>query len=205
MHSERLRAARDGAQDAPHPALMNAIYVLACHFSRSPTLAEHEPRFLTRALRGISAALEHSDRLVNVVQASSLLAVYFFAKARLLEGYYHSSSAARLAVALGLHQIRTPVWRPQQGAQYGGAAWNGSPSTSVPLPPPHDAVELGERILAFWQVFVVDRCWSVATGLPSSLPDDDHPQLHISSVWPRPIYDFENVSPRPPCLPRRGC
>ena len=32
-------------------------------------------------------------------------------------------------------------------------------------------------------VFVIDRCWSVATGLPSSLPDDEHPQLRICSVW----------------------
>ncbi|TDL20139.1 hypothetical protein BD410DRAFT_899724 [Rickenella mellea] len=184
-HPERLRS-----EDGPHPALMNAIYVLACHFSHSQPLAEQEPRFLTRALRGVSTALEHSDRLVDIVQASCLLAVYFYSKARLLEGYYHASSAARLAVTLGLHQIRTPVWNARDG--FAADAWQGFPCGTVPVPPPKDALELGERIHAFWQVFVVDRCWSVATGLPSSLPDDDHPQLHISTVWPNSISDFQN-------------
>lgn len=197
IHVERLRASLDGTivdQSPPHPALMNAIYLLGCHFSHSPDLSTHEPHFLTRALSGISTALEHSDRLVNIVQASGLLAVYFFSKARLLEGYYHSTSACRLAVALGLHQIRTPVWQAQGTYEAVSTAWNGSSGGFVPLAPPKHQVELGERILAFWHVFVVDRCWSVATGLPLSLPDDDHPQLQISTVWPRSIYDYETVS-----------
>ncbi|GAW06668.1 hypothetical protein LENED_008607 [Lentinula edodes] len=81
----------------PHPALMNALYLLACHFSRSPYFSELESTFLTRALREITVALDNQDRLVDVVQASSLLAIYFYANSRILEGYCHSFSAARLA------------------------------------------------------------------------------------------------------------
>lgn len=192
---QRLRTVLNAGDTVPqpHPALLNAMYLLACHFSNSPSFTVLEPHFLARALRGISAALELSDRLVNIVQASALLSVYFFAKARLLEGYYHSSSASRLTVALGLHQIRTSVWRPQDMPSPLFTTWNGSPGSFVPLTPPASSLELGERISAFWQVFFVDRCWSVATGLPSSLPDDEHPQLHISTVWPRSIYDYESV------------
>jgi hypothetical protein len=273
----------------PHPALMNAIYLLACHFAPQQTLAQllshivpgsgsaastpsttsppsakgkeaspYESHFLSRALRGISASLEHADRLVDAVRASALLAVYFFAKARLLEGYYHASSAARLAVALGLHQIASEVRMPGQGAsppatinelledstatQSHGSTpplpvsmmdnnatptaltshthsipsasqsyptqihampiqqhqhqpcWTGVPAPTVPLPPPQDSAEHHERIAAFWQVFCVDRCWSVATGLPTSLPDDDHPQLRICTVWPRAVEEYSTVS-----------
>jgi hypothetical protein len=55
---------------------------------------------------------------------------------------------------------------------------------AVLLPPARSPAEHRERVSAFWSVFVIDRCWSVATGLPSSLPDDEHPQLKICSVWP---------------------
>lgn len=274
----------------PHPALMNAIYLLACHFAPQGTLATllinipqsksasssvtstpssssssspsakskdaspYESHFLARALRGISASLEHADRLVDAVRASALLAVYFFAKARLLEGYYHASSAARLAVALGLHQIAgegrvsgvgvsppatvselledstqvrtlpqstsvpmmdnnaTPTALTSHAHTLPTAssstqihalpiqqhhhqpAWTGVPAPTVPLPQAQDSLEHQERIAAFWQVFCVDRCWSVATGLPTSLPDDDHPQLRICTVWPRAVEDYATVS-----------
>ncbi|KAL5512035.1 hypothetical protein ACEPAH_5254 [Sanghuangporus vaninii] len=312
-----------------HPALANAIYLLACHFSsvhvpgsslpfdahgnvtsgNQTDLSTHESHFLTRALRGIAAALEAGEAaasdsassrssrsarsrslsasasksandsvrgsaspttssaaaspvvsgfqsrnasrpgtadniptssgsgvitglgggvkddssppdvatpLVDAVQASALLAVYFFAKARLLEGYYHASAAARLAVSLGMHQVRSAVWRPPppvdqsssfRSSSVGSSAfdssaassfsfstssdpnagsWSGSPTPSpaVLLPPTRSALEHAERVALFWHVFFIDRCWSVATGLPSSLPDDEHPQLKISTVWP---------------------
>lgn len=251
VHIERLHQ-RLGIAPKPqqcqpvHSALMNAIFLLACHFSGTsqkqpspggsppPDLSAHEPNFLALTLRGIAAALEegesaasnasspgaksepNSTPLVDAVQASALLAVYFFAKARLLEGYYHASAAARLAVALGMHQIRCPIWRPpgstDQSAPQGSSdihmgnpvyaelqdasagSWSGSPAPSVPLPEPKDTIELAERVSAFWTVFYVDRCWSVATGLPSSLPDDEHPQLRICTVWPWNISEEVSAS-----------
>ncbi|KAJ7611661.1 hypothetical protein FB45DRAFT_313702 [Roridomyces roridus] len=164
----------------PHPALMNAIYLLACHFARSPYCSEIEPVFFTRALHEITVALDNSDRLVDVVQASCLLAVYLYINCRALEGYCQSFSAARLAVGLGLHQIR-PGDDPQLAF--------GESSTPVPIPPARDDAEVADRISAFWQVFMVDRCWSVASGLPVALPDGDCPQVRIKTPWPSVVLE----------------
>ncbi|RDX52836.1 hypothetical protein OH76DRAFT_129357 [Lentinus brumalis] len=172
----------------PHPSLVDAIYLLACYFSRSPSLTALEPHFLKRSLRGIADALQHSDRIVHVLQASCLLAVYFFWHGRTLEGYYHSSIAARLAVGLGLHQIQSKEWFQYQFTRTSYSNEAPAPlKASVPLNPPSDEVEYAERIAAFWQIFAVDRAWAVATGLPTALPDDDHPRSRIETIWPMPI------------------
>ncbi|KAJ7118890.1 hypothetical protein C8R44DRAFT_789556 [Mycena epipterygia] len=160
----------------PHPALMNAIYLLACHFARSPYCSEIESVFFTRALHEITVALDNSDRLVDVVQASCLLAVYLYINCRALEGYCHSFSAARLAVGLGLHQLRPLSDDPHLAYS--------EEITPIPIPPARDRAEVGDRIAAFWQVFMVDRCWSVASGLPIALPDGDCPQVRIKTPWP---------------------
>ncbi|KZS98782.1 hypothetical protein SISNIDRAFT_499010 [Sistotremastrum niveocremeum HHB9708] len=193
VHIPRFLASINGPpKQAPHPTLLNAIYLLACHFSHQPPLIQHEALFLERALSRLAEALERSDRLINVIQASCLLATYFFGKGRLLEGYYHASSASRLAVGLGLHQIRSQEFRNivGEGGPDDVSTWNNAVTGGI-LPVPDDAIELGERILAFWQVFNIDRCWAVATGLPSGLADDDHPRTMIETVWPRDIEDFE--------------
>ncbi|KAF8528179.1 hypothetical protein BU17DRAFT_61477 [Hysterangium stoloniferum] len=193
VNSSRFQASINSA-DPPHPALLNAIYALACHFSMSPILSPHETRFVGRALKSISAALEASDRLVHVVQASCLLAILFFAKGRLLEGYYHAGAASRLAVGLGLHQISMPPeWSSPEGSPGSSASssWSHSPGGSSVLPPPVNNVELGERILTFWQVFNLDRCWAVATGLPVALTEDKHSRTRIETPWPRALEEYE--------------
>ncbi|KAJ6500684.1 hypothetical protein C8R45DRAFT_1071233 [Mycena sanguinolenta] len=165
----------------PHPALMNAIYLLACHFARSPYCSEIEPIFFTRALHEITVALDNADRLVDIVQASCLLSVYLYVNCRSLEGYTHSFSAARLAVGLGLHQIRPlPPLGTDPSQLYSDEI------TPIPIPPARDRAEMADRIAAFWQVFMVDRCWSVASGLPVALPDGDCPQVRIKTPWPTP-------------------
>ncbi|KAI0781442.1 fungal-specific transcription factor domain-containing protein [Trametes elegans] len=179
----------------PHPSLVDAILLLACYFSRSATFTALEPHFLKRSLRGISEALQNSDRIVHVLQASCLLAIYFFWHGRTLEGYYHSSIAARLAVGLGLHQIRSNEWFQFQFARAGYQPDAPAPlKASVPLKPPLDEVEYSERIAAFWQIFSVDRAWAVATGLPTALPDDDHPRSRIETIWPVTIPDDPDPS-----------
>ncbi|KAF5353179.1 hypothetical protein D9757_012652 [Collybiopsis confluens] len=189
----------------PHPALMNSVYLLACHFARSPYFSELEPTFLARALREITVALDNQDRLVDVVQASSLLAIYLYANTRILEGYCHSFSAARLAVGLGLHQIQyTDVGKgtnPSSPPAAGDLTTNGvlsittSGSTaSIATTPPKDSIELRERISTFWQVFMVDRCWSVANGLPVALPDGEHHQGRIKTPWPDASLDDGSAS-----------
>ena len=45
-------------------------------------------------------------------------------------------------------------------------------SLAMTLPPPLDLIEEGERISAFWQVYVVDKAWSRVMGVPSMVVDD---------------------------------
>jgi hypothetical protein len=156
-----------------HPALMNAIYLNACCFSQSPWFAELETYFLVETLSAISAALERSDRLIDVASALCLVAVYQYANCRISEGYRHSFAAARLAINLGLHQISGPESSPQD-------------VLSAVIPPARDSKELRDRINVFWQVLVVDRSWSVASGLPTALPGDQTSEtLKIETPLPR--------------------
>ncbi|KAF9464608.1 hypothetical protein BDZ94DRAFT_1297108 [Collybia nuda] len=169
--------------EEPHPALTNAIFLLSCHFSQMPCYSDMEPGFFTHTLHEINAALDTSDRLVDIVQASSLLAVYLYTNHRVLEGYRHAFSAIRLAVGLGLHQIRpldisAALGYPQQ-------------SSLIPLPIPQNQTELTDRISAFWQVFMVDRCWSVVNGLPLALPDKENSQTRILTPWPIGFDEFD--------------
>ena len=163
--------------------------------------------------------------IIDTIQASCLLARYFFALGRLHEAGYHTSAAANLAVQAGLHQIASvsnssmyPGGQAQQwsgapvegfvSTEYGGrstAGFMGGPSmhsvnpplspsfSTLRLPPPVDAVELGERIGAFWQSFVLDRLVSVAVRRPASIADDDCVDTRIDTPWPEEIEEYENV------------
>ena len=191
VHVERFRASLSlPSAQQPHPALLDAMYLMACYFSQMP--AVQEGHYLQRALTGISSSLQDSDRLIQIAQASCLIAIYFFSRGRTLEGYYHSSTAARLAVSLGLHQIKSEEW---YRLQFDAASSVAQPAflafkSSLQLPAPKDSVEYTERVAAFWQVLQVDRAWSVASGLPAALPDDDSsPRARVETTWPAAIGD----------------
>ncbi|KAI0093808.1 hypothetical protein BDY19DRAFT_919028 [Irpex rosettiformis] len=192
LHIGRFRASLSApsAQQQPHQALLDAMCLMGCYFSHLVQHAAQEPQYLQNALSGISTALQHNDRLVQIVQASCLIAVYFFSRGRVLEGYYHSSTAARLAVSLGLHQIKPEDWYQHHlDASAASQLSFISFKPSLQLTPSRDALESAERVATFWQVFVVDRAWSVASGLPAALPDDDSPRARIQTSLPTSIND----------------
>lgn len=135
-----------------------------------------EPALLIHAMDEINIALELSDRLVDIVQASSLLAIYLYNNNRAVEGYRQAFSAVRLAIGLGLHQLHPMNNHPTDTYH--------QPSTFAPGSAPQDEMELTEWIFAFWQAFVTDRCWSAFHGLPLALPDKGDPQFHITTPWP---------------------
>ncbi|KAG9010222.1 hypothetical protein FRB90_007970 [Tulasnella sp. 427] len=168
----------------PHPALVNAIYLLGCHFSPKSTVSQYEGIFLARTRKAINASLENADRLLNFLQASCLLAWYFFFKGRLLEGHYHASAAARFAMSCGLHLLKVKA----DGVQgtltfYYPSPGNGERSI---LPQPEDSIALAERINLFWSIFQADRTGSIGTGLPVVIRDEE-----IETPWPRRFEDFE--------------
>jgi hypothetical protein len=107
--------------------------------------------------------------------------VYFLSNGRALEGSYHANAAASLAIQCGLH----------------GAIINRSSSfettasiSPFKLDPPKDAIEQGERILTFWQVFVLDRCWSVALHKPVTIPHGSDGYASIIMPWPQDMEEY---------------
>ena len=172
------------ASEQHHSCLTNAIFLWACYISRPGPLSEHESHYLNRSLEGLSDALQYHNRVLDVIQASCLLSVYFLSNGRALEGSYHAAAAASLTMQCGLH----------------GAIINRSvfESTGVMAPlqlePAKDAVEQGERISTFWQVFVLDRCWSAVLQKPATIPDGPEGCLSIVMPWPQGMEEYESVS-----------
>jgi hypothetical protein len=164
-----------------HPVLMNAIFLWACFMSRPEPLSQHEDHYLNQALDALRDALRDGDNTIDIVQASCLLSTYFLANGRMLEGSYHASAAAALAVQCGLHGTVSPET----------ATWVADPSDE--LKPCKTDLVLGERILAFWQVYNLDRCWSVALRKPTIIVDGPQGWNSINCPWPMDIAEYEAV------------
>ncbi|KAF8913605.1 hypothetical protein CPB85DRAFT_1298483 [Mucidula mucida] len=173
-----------------HPALMNAIYLWACFVSRPEPLCEHEEYFLNQALEAQQQGLRMADKVLDVIQASCLLSVYFLANGRLLEGSFHSSAAAALAVQIGLH-----LGVPQESP----TGWMSDPNETYDLKPQKTDYLRGERVLAFWQVYNLDRCWSVVLRKPCVIPDGSSALSSVNCPWPQDIAEYESgyIDPSP--------
>jgi hypothetical protein len=164
-----------------HPVLMNTIFLWSCYISRPGPLCQHESHYLARALEGLNDALKQCVKVVDIVQASCLLSMYFLCNGRNLEGSYHASAAASLAIQCGLHG----------GITNKATTWASESSSTFKLEPAKDPVEEGERILAFWQVYNLDRCWSVVLHKPASIPDSRNVFNAINTPWPQTLEEYE--------------
>ncbi|KAI9447164.1 hypothetical protein F5148DRAFT_1252352 [Russula earlei] len=181
LHVDRLRnSLRRPAEQQRHPMLMNAIFLWACYFSRTPTLNQHESLYLSRATDSFHDWLRSPSKVVDVIQGCSLLSQYFLVNGRIMEGSHYASTAASLALQWGLH--RQGSERRDVGLSLEGTFF---------LPPAQDAIERGERILAFWQVFCLDRCWSAALHRPSLISDGPCGLSSIIVPWPQDIIEYQ--------------
>lgn len=96
----------------PHPCILNALYLHACSIAPpQQQLRQHEIRFLQRTRDAIQHSLNRSDRLLDGLRAQCLLAIWYYARGRVLEGYATTSAAARFAVGCELNKIVSPVLR----------------------------------------------------------------------------------------------
>jgi hypothetical protein len=130
-------AIMSGDTSGTHPALLNAIYLWACFFSRPGPLATRESYFVQATTDALNEALKHGAYLLDAVRASCLLALYFFCLGRITDGAYHQSAAARLVLSWEL--FRAPaINQPITGC--------------FSLGPPRTVLEAGTRISTFWQV-----------------------------------------------------
>lgn len=140
-----------------------------------------------------------SRQLVSAIQAEVLLARYFFNLGRLLEGRFHANAAVSLAISCGMHRIafgaQPPPTSSATGARsvIGGLTAASSSSGMFDLAPARDPVELGERVRLFWEVYTLDRCWSVALGSPCVLTDDEESGTQIDTPWPKEMEEYDQV------------
>lgn len=173
----------------PSTALLSAVYLWGIHLSSNEAMKSHEATFLARALEQTSTALasSHPKMIIHALQAEILLSCYFLRSGRFLEGKFHVSAAASLAISCGLNKIRSSHNTPTAPDFVGSTG-------AFDLPPPIDAVEEGERINGFWAVFVLDKCWSVALGSPSHFTDSTALGTRIDTPWPLENQDYEQVS-----------
>lgn len=162
-----------------HPVLLNALYLWACFLSRPGPLAHSEPHYLRATLDSLNDALQHSTRLMDTIQATCLLSLYFYSVGRITEASYHQGAAASLAVRWELH--RAPVTKMPTGGCFS-------------LNAPKDTVEEGQRICAFWMVYNLDRCWSTVMNRLPCIPADQTSSLLVDVPWPQPVEDYQNVS-----------
>lgn len=166
----------------PLPALMTTIYLLGIFLSHTPSLTVHEKTFLERALTDVSGALSnhHPQKFLQTIQAEVLLASYFLAPGRFLEGKYHITATLSLGLSIGLNKIRSDRQT--------------SPGPATILPAPQDAIEEGERVDACWIVLIVDKCWAVALASePSTACPSDLVGIQIDTPWPLEVQDYEHV------------
>jgi Fungal specific transcription factor domain len=166
-----------------HPALMNAIYLWACFVSRPGALYQSEPIYLARALEALGDALQHNDKIVDIVRASCLLSMYFLSNGRMLEGSYHATAAASLALQFGLH-----------GGTSQKSGWCFDQTDGVKVESGKEAIEGDERILAFWQAYNLDSCWSVVLRKPPAIRDARIAFNTISTPWPQNTEEYDAVS-----------
>lgn len=126
--------------------------------------------------------------VLYVIQAEVLLANYFFFSGRFLEGRYHCGAAVSLALSCRLNLIGSSN-DSGTGLEIGGPV----EFPAFSLPPPEDAIQEGERINAFWSVYMLDKGWAVALNSNSSISDEGPGRTEIHTPWPAPMEAYEAV------------
>ncbi|KAJ7186441.1 hypothetical protein C8R46DRAFT_880063 [Mycena filopes] len=173
----------------PAPALMAAVSLWGLRLADQPSVGSaQEPAFLARAvaLTAKSLSVTHPERVMHTLQAEVLLAYYFFACGRLLEGKYHSAAAVSLSLSSRLHLSRS----------------GNNPNPGPPLFPGQDAVDEGERVLACWIVIILDNAWAVTLGEGPHL-DYDRQSAALDVPWPLEMHDYERGRFHPNILPTK--
>ncbi|RPD64112.1 hypothetical protein L226DRAFT_569591 [Lentinus tigrinus ALCF2SS1-7] len=159
--------------------LRNVIHLIGAKLLNDP----QEQAYLTRALQQMPTATALRDdpaSALYVMQAEVLLANYFYNGGRQLEGVYHTNAAVSIAIASRLHMIRSSR-RSRTAAD----------ANTYSLPMPVDTLEEGERINGFWTVFILDRCWAMASGSAPAFTDDEAMGTQIDTPWPMDLTHYQ--------------
>ncbi|KAJ7732762.1 hypothetical protein DFH07DRAFT_944975 [Mycena maculata] len=165
-----------GHPDRPSPALLSAVYLWGSVLSPVPPQDPYTAQsFLLCVLQNIPQDLNgfgsNPHLALETIQAEVLVSFYYLHTACAVQGRYHASNAASIALSADLHLIRSP----QHTVPYPPYAL----STPVLLPPGNAADE-SARINAFWAVIILNNYWVGAAGSPSAVPYG----ITIDTPWP---------------------
>lgn len=144
----------------PPTALLNAMYLWASRFNRT---ANGQDDFLALAVHHLAlevAAIQTFQpplRILQIIQASVLLSVYYLEAGLLVEGKYHCAGATSLAFSAGLHRIGSSSPAPHL------------PFLNSSLAVPPDIARAKEMVDAFWSVVTLNNYWVAVSGTPSSI------------------------------------
>ncbi|PFH46407.1 hypothetical protein AMATHDRAFT_69915 [Amanita thiersii Skay4041] len=161
----------------PSAALMWAVYLWGLNLSNNSEFVMDESAILSNA-HGLASEFERFDdntSFLHKLQAKVLLAYYFYAHGRDLEGNYYVSILLSDALSRGLHKIRSS-----------------RDDWTMMMPAPNDDIEEGERIHASWTVSMLIQVWSPGLDFATSLLDPaQHPCGQIDTPWPLDPEDYE--------------
>ncbi|KAK2459256.1 hypothetical protein APHAL10511_008733 [Amanita phalloides] len=195
-----------GHHTRPTQALTSAICLWGTHISRatpsehSPTQStllnpslpppppqQHERLYLQRTLHHISVDLlgNHPYKVLHTLQAHVLLSYYFLRTGRFLEAKMQCGTAISLAIATGMHRIRSanvaypsPIGVQAESLMY--------------MPPPRNGEEEAERIAGFWTVYTLSKMLGVALESPSAVCGTfEAPGMCIDTPWPLDMDEAE--------------
>lgn len=166
--------------------LLNAIYLAGAQSSTDAQIRSEQPGFLSTVLSLLTPALSgggHNSATMYVLQTEIILTYYFFASSREMEAIYHFRAATSIVFACQLHRIRSS--RPSSGGPASAAQYQ--------LGAPTDSLEEGERINAFWQILIVDKCSSVTMTAPSAFSEDESKGTVVDTPWPMDVGAYLSV------------
>lgn len=106
-----------------------------------------------------------------------------------MQGRQHTATAVSLVISYGLHKIASHVLSDASHMHLIPAA-----DIEMSLPLAVDRVEEGERICAFWQVYILDKTWSAVLGRPSLLVDSGTISSAVDTPWPLATEQYVEVS-----------
>lgn len=181
LHVERFKQA--ALQSQPYnlsPALLNTVFLWGAQLSTSSVISAHEHIFLQRALASISSEVRTQgspSQLLHTVQAQVLLATYFFRNSQFLEAEFHINGAISISFNLDLH-------RDQPHANVLSVFGDSD-----------DSIADGERVQAFWTIFVLHRQLMLSIRTPTNAFGPlENPFLEIDTPWPIDMAGYDTVS-----------
>ncbi|EED80207.1 predicted protein [Postia placenta Mad-698-R] len=188
LHKGRFLQKMSVPRSQRHPgllssALIHAVYLWGVRFSLSPALLVYEPVFLSRTTQALTGSIAHmpAHNVTHTIQAEVLLAHYYFTSGRLQDAQFHRNAATSLALSCRLYQLRS--------LESPSVHLDAVHGMDFDLPPTNDPIEEGERIHAFWHVYILDKCW--ATGRHSTSRFDGSHGPRVDTPWPLAMQEYE--------------